>query len=80
MESKALDEKFTQTELSTVRSELVQLGQAARIKDERLRQMEASMRALQDQFSVVFEILSHNPNEAQIKVALSRKEGQRKPG
>ncbi len=43
METKALDEKFTQTELSTVKAELSQIEEAARIKDERIRQLEASV-------------------------------------
>jgi integrase len=75
MESKALDEKFTQTELSAVKSELVEIEQASRIKDERLRQMENSMRALQDQIAVVAEILSLNPSEVQIKAALMHQNG-----
>ena len=75
MASQALDEKFTQTELSTVKSELVAMEQAFRIKDESLRQLQDSMRTLQDQVAVVAEILSHHPSEAQIKAALNRKRG-----
>lgn len=37
MESKDLDEKFTRTELSTVKAELARIKQRERIKDERMQ-------------------------------------------
>src|SRR5207247_912221 len=44
METKQLDEKFTQTELSTVKKDLAQMEQSAKIKDDRICQLEESMR------------------------------------
>jgi len=80
MESKALDEMFTRTELGTVKSELVQMEQAGRIKDERLRQMEDSMRSRQDQVATLGEILSHHPSEAQLKDAIIKSARQKLTG
>jgi integrase len=40
VETKALEEKFSQTELSTVKDELARVKQDSRIKDEQTRQME----------------------------------------
>jgi site-specific recombinase XerD len=46
METRQLDEKFTQAELGEVRNNLAQMEQATRIKDDRIRQLEESMRLL----------------------------------
>lgn len=70
MESKALDEKFTQTELSALKSELVQLEQAGKIKDERMRQLEETMRNFQHD---VARALKLKPSQSEIEAALKRK-------
>jgi site-specific recombinase XerD len=48
METKQLDEKFTQTELSEVKADLTQLEQAAKIKDDRIRQLEQAMKTMRE--------------------------------
>ena len=73
METKALDEKFTQTELSTVKSDLVKLEQTTKIKDDRIRQLEENMRTLQDNFAAVSRVLQLNPSVEDIEKALQRK-------
>ncbi len=73
METKVLDEKFTQTELSTVKSDLVKLEQTTKIKDERIRQLEENMRTLQDNFAAVSRVLQLNPSVEDIEKALQRK-------
>lgn len=73
MESKALDEKFTQTELSTVKTEVDELRQTDRIKGERLRQMEEAMRLVQSQYAAMAEILSLIQDATIIEAALKRK-------
>ncbi len=47
MEAQQLDEKFTQTELSTLKEKLVQMQQAAKTRDDALRQLEGTMRLMQ---------------------------------
>jgi hypothetical protein len=74
IESKPLDEKFTQTELGTVKSELGEMEQAARIKDERIRQLETSVQALQQTLETVTKVLSLNPTLGEIQAALASKE------
>lgn len=73
MESKALDEKFTQTELSTVKGDLDQMVQAAKIKDDRIRQLEESMRSMQQNLEAVSKVLSLNPTSIEVQRALGRK-------
>lgn len=73
METKALDEKFTQTELGTVKADLVKLEQTTKIKDERIRQLEESMRTLQENFEAVSRVLQLNPSVEDIEKALRRK-------
>jgi hypothetical protein len=73
MESKQLDEKFTQTELSTVKSDLIHLEQTGKIKDERIRQLEESMRHLQQNLDAISKVLSLNPEMDEVKAVLERK-------
>jgi integrase len=73
METKQLDEKFTQTELGSVKAEMLQLEQTAKIKDERIRQLEESMTVVNAQFAQVYEILSLTHDPANIQAALQRK-------
>jgi integrase len=79
MDSKALDEKFTQTRLGTVEAELVQMEQASRIKDDRIRQLEDSVRAADEKFTVVFEVLRVTSNDTAIREALERKRWKQNP-
>ena len=73
MDSRALDEKFTQTELAMVKDDLAQLEQAAKIKDERIRQLEESTRLLQHNLDAVSRVLSLKPTLSQIENALRKK-------
>jgi integrase len=70
MESKDLDVKFTQTELSTVKTELIQLEQDNKIKDERIRQLEESMRTFQQD---VARALKLKPSREEAEAAFRRR-------
>lgn len=90
METKQLDEKFTQTELGTVKDELskmeqaakikddrlIQLEQAVKIRDERLQELEQAMQTMRANLAVVTKVLSLNPTEADVEAALRRKARQ----
>lgn len=73
METKQLDEKFTQTEISEVKAGMAQLEQTAKIKDERIRQLEESMQLLQKNLDAVSSVLSLNLTVQDIEGALRRK-------
>lgn len=77
METQALDAKFTQTELATVKDDLAQMEQAAKIKDERIQQLEDAMRKLQQNLDAVSRVLSLNPKAEDVEAALRRKQAQR---
>ena len=79
MESKHLEEKFTQTELSAVKSDVVRQEQAGRIKDERIRQLEESMRTFRQSIETVFKILRLNPSPAEAEAALKSHEERNHP-
>jgi len=80
MESKQLDEKFTQTELGTLKDDFTKMEQATRIKDERIRQLEESMQIMQQNLkNVVSKVLNLNPTTEQIEDVLHRKISQNKP-
>ena len=73
METEALDEKFAQIELGTVKDELARFEQATKIKDERIHQLENSMRVLQQNLDAVSEVLRLSPSGADVEAALRRK-------
>jgi len=73
METKQLDEKFTQTELSTLKDVLTKVEQASKIKDDRIRQLEESMQLLQQNLDAVSRVLNLNPTAAEIEKALRAK-------
>ncbi len=77
MESKHLDEKFTQTELGSLKDDLLKMDQAAKIKDDRIRQLEESMRLLQQNFDAVSRGPSLNPTVADVERALRAKKQAR---
>ena len=73
METKDLDEKFTQTELSTLQQKLAEKDQADRIKAEQIRQMDESMRSMQQKLDAISKALSLNPSVEAVEAALRRK-------
>ena len=80
METKALDEKFTQTELGTLKDDLAKVEHASKMKDDRIRQLEESMRLLQQNLEAVSQVLNLNPTVKEIEAALRRrKSGRNKP-
>ena len=73
METKQLDERFTQTELATVQNDLAKMEQVAKIKDDRIRQLEDSVRLLQQNLDAVSKVLRLNPRVEDVESALQRK-------
>jgi hypothetical protein len=73
METKALDEKFTQTELGTVKDDLVKMEEAVRIKDDRIRQLQESVQILQHNLQVVSQVLSLDFSSVDAADALQKK-------
>lgn len=73
MENKELDEKFTATELSAVKDDLVRVEQAAKIKDDRIAVLEKSLADLKSEFAQISEVLKLNPSIGDVEAALLRK-------
>jgi integrase len=76
MESKQLDEKFTQTELGTLKTELARINDAVRIKDERLLQLQETVRSLSENVSRVAQVINISDDAALLKAVLERKRRQ----
>lgn len=74
METKPLDEKFTPTELGEVKADLTQLEQAAKIKDERMRQLEQAMQTMRENLDAVTKVLSLNPKFQDVEAVLRKKQ------
>jgi len=79
MQTKALDEKFTQTELGAVNNKLVQMEQASRIRDDQIRQLKESLRQLHLNLSAVSAVISLNPSVTDVAAILQRKSKVKKP-
>jgi integrase len=77
METKALDDKFTQTELSAVKADLDQLELTTKIKDERIKQLEKAMQTMQQILDKIARVLSVNPPVAEAEAALRRRRPRR---
>ena len=73
METKQLDERFTQTELATVQNDLAKMEQVAKIEDDRIQQLEDSVRLLQQNLDAVSKVLRLNPRVEDVKSAPQRK-------
>jgi len=73
METKELDEKFTQTQLGALQNQLVDLSQATKMKDERIRLLEETVQGLQKNFDAVSRIISLKPKSNEIRFVLQRK-------
>ncbi len=72
MQTKNLDEKFAQTELSTVKEELHRVEQAVRIKDERIQHLEDSLQLLHQNLDAVARVLRLNPSPGEIEAVLRK--------
>ena len=75
METKALDEKFTQTELSTLKDELIKIKQADHI---RIHQLQEEITVLRNNQDALIRALSLNPTIAEIEKVLHQKRQSQK--
>jgi integrase len=73
MENKELDQKFAATELSAVKNEFAVFEQAAKIKDDRIMQLEKTLADLKSNVTMISEVLRTNPSIAEVEAALLRK-------
>jgi len=74
MQTKTLDEKFTQTELGALQKEMAKMEQAAAIKESRIHQLEESVSMLQENLEkMVSQALRLNPTLMQVETILHRK-------
>jgi len=74
MEAQQLDEKFTQTELSTLKEKLVQMQQAAKTRDDALRQLEGTMRLMQANLDSASKVLDPYPTVSEVASVLRRRQ------
>jgi predicted S18 family serine protease len=68
-----LDEKFTATELSTVKDQLAVVEQATKIKDDRITQLENTLAGLKSSVAMISEVLSRKPTIDEVEASLDRK-------
>ena len=73
METKQLDEKFTQTELGTLKDDFTKMEQATRIKDDRIKQLEEAMQRMQANIDEVAKVIQKTPTIPEIEAVLESK-------
>jgi hypothetical protein len=76
METRELDEKFNQTELSTLKDDLSRLSRDNHLKDERIQNLEQSIADLTNNFQSIQHILAANPTIQDVESAVRRKRSQ----
>jgi len=73
MENQQLDEKFTQTELSTLKDDLSRVTQDNQIKAQRIEELQDSVEAMRQNVEMITEVLARNPSIRDVERALIRK-------
>lgn len=73
MQNKDLDTKFTTTEMSLLKDELVRKEQADKIKDDRIRHLETTVSTMEKNFQSIAKALSLNPSIGDVEMALQLK-------
>jgi len=73
METKQLDEQFTQTELSTLKDDLARVNQDNQIKAQRIDQLQHSLEAMQRNVDLISAVLARNPSLHEVEQALAQK-------
>jgi len=77
MENKDLDIKFTNMELGSVKDDLARLQQQNKIKDERITALQGTIEQMQQNLTMISEVLAQKPTVAEVEAALARKKGLR---
>lgn len=77
MTSQQLDEKFTQTELSTLKEDLTRVTQDNQIKSQRIDELRESLESMQRHVALIGEVLATKPSVHDVEQALARKRKQK---
>jgi integrase len=80
METKALDEKFAQTDLSALKDELVKIQQAGLIKEDRIQHLQERVEVLQHNLEMVSRVLNLKIDPVEVAAALERRQPKLEPG
>jgi len=80
MENHQLDEKFTQTELSTLKDDLVKVTQENQIKAQRIDELQQSIAAMHRNVEMITEILAKKPTIEDVELALEWKKARTNVG
>jgi spore coat polysaccharide biosynthesis protein SpsF (cytidylyltransferase family) len=73
MENRELDEKFTQTELSTLKDDLARITLDNQVKAQRMAELQQSLEVMNRNMQMITEVLAANPSIQQVEAALRRK-------
>jgi hypothetical protein len=73
MESKELDEKFTQTELGTLKDALAKSEQEDKIQKDRIQKLQKAIEVMQNNFQAVAKVVKANPPLAEVEARLRSK-------
>jgi len=73
MESKQLDEKFTQTEMGGLQSEITKVQLEAKIKDDRIIELENKIQTIVDNLSTITELKAKGITSEMVDKVLKRK-------
>jgi integrase len=73
VENRDLDQKFASTEMGALKDKLVMQEQQDKIKDDRIRQLEATVAEIQQNVFTVARVVAMKPSIEEVEAALTRK-------
>ncbi len=73
METRALDEHFTQTELSSLKDDPARVNQDNQIKAQRIDELQHSLEGLKQNLEMISEVLATKPKVQEVEAALAQK-------
>jgi len=73
VEMRELEDRFKAAEVESLKTSLVKVQQESRIKDERLRQLEETVRTMRREFAAIADLLATNPSVKDVTEALRRR-------
>ena len=73
VDTEELDQKFKATEIEILKTSLTRMEQAAKIKDDRIQQMEGDMIEMRQNVSSIVALIESKPSIEEVEAALNRK-------
>ena len=79
VDTQELDTKFATGEIEKFKSNLTQIEQESKIKDERIKQLEQAVAVMQRQFPLIAQIIEEHRSVSRLREAIREKQNSKIP-